>query len=76
MSKKLAKVTTADVVRVLADAAKARDAMTDLVVLIHAGECERLDNPLHYARRCSSVAATFSQAMSHFLVRAELQDRA
>lgn len=75
MSKKLAKVTTADVERVLAGAAKARDEMADLIVMIGAGLCERLDNPLHYAQRCMSSSILFATATSHFICRAELQER-
>jgi hypothetical protein len=75
MVKKLAKVTSADVERVLADSAKARDEMADLIVMIHAGLCEPLDKPLHFAQRCMSVSVLYATATSHFLCRNELQER-
>lgn len=75
MSKKPAKITTADVERVLANAGKARDDMNDLIVTMHAGLCEHLDDPMLCARRCMGISNAFGQAASHFLCRAELQER-
>lgn len=74
-ARKLATVTTTDVERILADAANVRDEMTDALVLIGAGVCERLDNPLLYARKCMNVSRLFADATSHFLCRLELQER-
>ncbi len=76
MSKKaLPRITAADVDRLIAEAGRVRDAMTDMCVLIGAGQCDRLPDPTGTARRCMGVSAVFSQATSHFLCRAELQDR-
>jgi hypothetical protein len=75
MSKKIPKVTTADVEYVLADATKVRDDMTSIMVRIGAGECERLDDPLAFARRCMAVSRVFTDATSFLLARAALQER-
>lgn len=73
--RKPAKVTSEDVDNLLARAAILRDSLTDVIVLIGAGHCEPLHNPLAQARRCMSLSRVFADAASHFLCRAELQGR-
>ena len=67
--------TAADVERVLEDAARVRDELTDLLILIGAGQCEPLPGATGYARRCINFSRVYGEATSHFLCRAELQDR-
>lgn len=72
---KLTNLTTAEIERLLDRAAAIRDEVNDAMVMIGAGRCERLADPMLYARRCMSFTRTFTDATSHFLARAELQER-
>jgi hypothetical protein len=74
MTKKLPpKITTDDVDRVLADVAAARDALTDLIVLIAAGHCEDIPDAGGFARRCLNTSRLFSNATAIFLAREDAQ---
>jgi hypothetical protein len=74
--KKLAtNVTDAEIEKLLDEAAGVRDRMSDVMLLIGAGICDHLDDPMRYARRCMNMSRVFSDATSHFLCRHELQER-
>ena len=75
MSKLPPKITTADVSRVLADAAIVRDQLTDLIVLIRAEHCDDIADPGTHARRCLEFSRLYANATSIFLAREDLQQR-
>lgn len=75
MSKKLVKITSADVDRILLAAAAVRDDMIDAMVLIGAGSCEALENPMLSARKCMNTSRVFADAAAHLLSQAERQER-